>query len=350
MISIKYKALFDLEVRHSYYESGSCPDFLIAPTAGCLSLLNYYGLRFLPTVAGGKLFAKVNSVAGKDFMRNPIPEATKFTFSMKLRNTAFENFTQLNLARSKNQHYYFNNLINNPASDSFPLLLTDTTAKIVSDTDLSAFESNTFSFTETSNAATLSSELRFIDSGESFGLELKNHNNTFNFNYDLKKASSGRAKFFINGTERASTYVANSYDYSDLFGVVEIFYKSSLPANYQFQLADNSMETKSYRIAFANRSTRWRYIISSKYDQSVTAVTIAKTNGTPIAFTTQAGAQAGQFIIASGNPIPLKEEPVAGIKLTDQADKVLMANLPNPPLNLIKQEGADIFSDILITI
>ena len=350
MISIKYKALFDLELKHSYYQSGLCHDLVIAPTAECRTLLNYCGLRFLKTQAGGKLFAKVNTVDGKDIIKSPLPEATKFTFILKSTNNSFENFTQLTLARSKNQHYYFNNLTNNLAADSSPSLLTNTTSKIVSDTDLSVFKSNTFSFTETNNAATLLSELKFIDSGEVVGQELNNHNDTFNFSYDLKKTPSGRVKFFISNTERASMYVANGYDYADMFGVIEIFYKSNLPAAYLFQLADNSVETKFYKINFANRSTRWRYIITNKYNQSVTGVTVAKTNGTAIAFAPQAGAPAGQFIAASGIPVPLKEEPVAGIKLTDQADKVLIANLPNPSLNLVKQEGTNIFSDILITI
>ena len=350
MISIKYKALFDLEVRHGYYQSGICPDMIVSPTASCQTLLQYYGLRFLPTVAGGKLFAKVNTVAGKDMMKSPIPEATKFTFIMKLKNSAFENFTQLSLTRPKSQHYYFNNLTNNLAADSSPLLLTDTTAKTVADTDLLPFETNAFAFTETSNAANLSSELQFPDSGERFPQELNNHNNTFNFNYDLKVTPSGRAKFLVGGTERSSLYIISPMDFADVFGVVEIFYKSDLPAPYQFQLVDNSVETKFYKISFANRSTRWRYFISSKYNPSVTGVTVAKTNGTPIGFIPQGGAPAGQFIMASGDPVPLKEEPVAGIKLTDQADKLLIANLPNPPLNLIKQEGSDIFSDILITI
>lgn len=350
MISIKYKPLFDLELRHTYYLSGISPDLQVTPSADCRALLNQYGLRFLPTDTGGKLYAKVNTIAGKDIIKNPIPESTKFTFLLKLRNPLFENFTELSLTRQETQHYYFTNLVDNLAADSSPLLLTDTATKTVADTDLLTFETSSFSFTDTATAATQGSELQFLDSGETFTQELSNHNNTFNFTYDLKKTPSGKAKFFIGGTEKATVYVANTNDFAGAFGVVEIFYKSSLPATYQFQQADNAVETKFYKIAFVNRSTKWRYIISNKFNQAVTGVNVAKTNGTPIGFTAQGGAPIGQFIMASGNPVPLKEEPVTGIKLTDQADTVLIANLPNPPLNLIRKEGTDIFSDILITI
>jgi hypothetical protein len=144
--------------------------------------------------------------------------------------------------------------------------------------------------------------------------------------------------------------VVNSYEFADMFGLIEIFYKSDLPATYQFLQSDNSVESKFYKVAFANRATKWRYIISNKFNQAVSGVSVAKTNGSPISFAAQSGAPPGVFVMASGSPVPLREEPVTGIKLSDQANKVLIANLPNPPLNLVRQEGADIFSDILVTI
>lgn len=350
MIRIKYKPLFELELRHRYYLSGKCPDLQVTPSADCQILLNAYGLRFLPTETGAKLFAKVETISGKDIIKSPIPEATKFTFLLKQNNIFFENFTELNLTKPQNQRYYFNNLVDNLTADAFPLLLTNTASKVVTDTDLLFFETNAFSFTDVSSADTQVSELKFIDSGEIFSQELNKHNNTYNFTYDLKKSLGGRAKFFIDGAERSAMYVANANDYANVFGVIEIFYKNDLPATYQFQLADNAVETKFYKIAFANRATRWRYIINNKYNLLVTGVNVVKSNGTPIGFNSLGGAPAGQFIMASGNPVPLVEEPITGIKLTDQADKTLIPNLPNPPLNLIRKEGTEFFSDVLITI
>jgi hypothetical protein len=351
MIQIKYKPLFDLEILHNFYLSGKCPDLELSPTKNCQVLLQLLGLRFLPTEFGGKLFAKVNTVGNKDFIKNPIPVNTRFSFLIRLKKNVFSSFTNLNLNKPAASHYYFNNLVNNLSANSFPLLVADSASKIVSDKDLLPFISNILSHVHNSTNATQSSELKFIDSGESFQQSLENHNNVFNFTYDLNKSQGGRAKLFVEGTEKALMYATEPINNSGLFGVVEIFYKENLPASYQFQQTDNSIETRSYKIAFSVRSTRWRYLVTRKFNQSVTGITIAKTTGAPISFTQLVSSPpTNQFILASNNPLPFKEEPVSGIKLSDQTNKVIVSNLPNPSLGMIKTEGADTFSDILITI
>ncbi len=352
MIQIKYKAVFDFEILHNFYSSGKCPDLEMVPTKNCQALLQYLGLRFLPADFGGKLFAKVVTISGKDIIKNPIPENTKFTFLLKLKKNVFENFTDLNLKKPKTSHYYFNNLTNNISSAGAPLLVANTASKAVSDLDLMPFVRNSFSYVHPDTAAKQNSEILFVDRGESFQQSLDNAGNVFNFSYDLRKTPGGRAKFFIEGAEKAFVYVTDPPGfYSDVFAIVEIFYKSSLPSSYQFQQPDNSIETKFYKIAFTNRSTKWRYIVIKKFNQSVTGLTIAKTNGTAIGFTSQvASPPANQFIFASNNPLPLKEEPVSGIRLSDQANKIIIANLPNPAVFPLKTEGGDTFSDILITI
>jgi hypothetical protein len=350
MISIKYKPLFDVEILHSFYSSGKCPDLMLVPTADCQTKLQYLGLRFLPTDFGGTLFGKVKTVGTKDIIKNPVPDNTKFSFLLRLTRNVFENFTNINLNRPKDNHYYFNNLISNISSASLPLLVTNTGTKIVSDTDLLPFFTNTLSYVHNNATASQSGEIRFIDTGEIFQQTLSNYKNVFNFSFDLSKTPGGRVKLFVEGEEKASVYAIEQGNYKDLFGVVEIFYRTGLPAAYQFQNADNSIVTRFYKISFTNRSTKWRYVISKIFDQSVTGVSVAKTNGTAIAFTAQGGAPANQFIMASNNPVPLVEGPVSGIKLSNQSNKIIIENLPNPPLNLVRAEGADVFSDILITI
>ncbi len=350
MIHIKYKALFDLEFLHGFYTSGKCPDIEMMPSIECIVTMQRFGLKFLPTAVGGKLFAKVDTVGTKDIIKNPLPDGTKLSFVLKLKRSVFENYTELNLNKPRTSHYYFNNLVNNISATGDPLLVNNTSTKIVSDADLLPFVSNSFSYTHSSTVATASGELDFIDTDEKFSQSLDNYNNTFNFSYDLKKTPNGRAKFFVEGAEKAFVYVIDASDNAEAFGVVEIFYKDTLSSAYQFQKTDKSIDTKSYKISFANRSTKWRYIVTKKFNQGVTGISISKANGPAINFTAQAGAPAGKFIMASNNALPLQEEPVAGIKLSDQANKIIIPNLPNPVFNLIKREGTDTFSDILITI
>ncbi len=350
MIIIKYKELFDLEILHSFYISGKCPDVELIPSAACKILLQTFGLRFLPTTFGGKVFAKVTSVGENDFIKNPLPADTKLIFLLRLKNRLFENFSSLDLNKPANNHYYFNNLVNNISADGLPLLAADTATKIVSNADLLSFATNSFSFTHTNVAPVQNSSLQFIDNGEQFDQQLNNHNDTFNFTYDLQKTLGGRARFTIEGVDKILFYTLQTADAANIFGVVEIFHNTTLNNAYKFQLADNSIVSKFYKIPFGNRLTRWRYVITKKFNQNVTGVTVAKTNGSPIAFSSFPGPPAGQFIMTSDTVLPLKEEPVTGIKLSDQLNNSIITNLPNPALGLVTQDGANIFSDILITI
>ena len=350
MIKIKYKVIFSLEFAHTFYTSGKCPDLEIVPSESCAMLIKSLGLHYLPSVFGCKLFAKVNNVSGNDIMQNPLPEDVKFTFLLKLKNQNFGNITNINLIKPAGSRYYFNNLVNNLAADSTPLLVANTTSKIVSDSDLLRYVTGSFSSVESSTATNQTGKLTFTDSIESAEQVLNNSNNVFNHNFNLQKHESGRAKFLVDGTEKVSFYSIKAGELSDLFGVVEIFYRATLPADYQFQNGDNSVTSRTYRIAFSNRQTKWRYIITRKFNPEIASVTVAKTNGTSINFTLLSGTPAGTFIATSNNALPLLEAKVAGIKLTDNTNKVIFANLPNPSLNLIKTEGSDTFSDILITI
>ena len=346
MIKIKYKALFAVEFAHAFYKSGRCPDIVMQPSASCASLLQGLGLRFLQNDFGCKLYARVDSA---DIIKNPLPEGTKFTFLLKLKNRLFENITSINMIKPSNSHYYFNNLTPNLAVTE-PLLIANTTTKIVSDADLIPFFSNSFAFTDGNTIAAETGKIEFIDSGESLEQTLHNSDNVFNFSFDLNRSTGGRARFLIDGVEKTKFYAIKSGEMSDVFGLVEIFYKSSLSTEYQFQNNNHSISTKNYKIPFTNRSTKWRYIITKQFNTGISAVAVVKTNGPSIDFSLLGSSPPGTFILTSNNVLPLKEEVITGIRLTDDADKVLIANLPNPPLNLIKTEGSDTFSDILITI
>ena len=346
MIKIKYKALFNIGFPHAFYKSGGCSDIVVLPSADCNTLLRSLGLRFLPTEFGASLYGKVNET---DVMNKPLPEGTKFTFLLRLRNSLFKNFTDLNLLKPATSIYYFNNLKSNP-SGSESVLAADVATKVVSDTDLLPIRTNSFSFANSSTAVSQTGKLEFLDSGEVLDQTLENSNDLYNFSLDLNKATRGRARFLIDGLEKTTFLSLAADEVSDTFGVVEIFFKAGLPSENQFQDADNAIVSKNYSIPFANRSTKWRYVVTKKFNQSITGISVGKINGTAINFTTVAGPTPGRFIVTSNNKLPLTEEPIFGIKLTDENDKVLVASLPNPPLGLVKIEGNETFSDILITI
>lgn len=346
MIKIKYKALFTIEFPHPFYTSGKCGDIAVVPSEDCYSLIKSLGLRFLPNEFGATLYGKVKET---DIMCNALPEGTKFSFLLKLRNNSFENISKLNLLKPSNSKYYFNNLKKNMSSGK-PLLVADTASKVVSDDDLIPFFSNSFSFSETILETSQTGKLEFLDSGQSLIQTLESSNKLFNFSFNLNKATKGRTVFSINDVEKSSFFSIAAHEKADIFGVVDIFYQTSLPPANQFQNINKSITTKNYCIPFLNRSTKWRFLVTKKFNREIFGVSAKKTASPSLNFTTVAGATPDKFIITSKTFIPLKEGSLSGIKLIDSNDGVLIPSLPNPGRNLIKTEGLETFSDILITI
>ena len=350
MIHIKYTALFEIDFIHDYYTDKKCSDIIITPSPACNVLLRQMGLRFVQTATGCKIFAKVNESGNNNFVKTDIPENTRFSFLLLLQNPQFYTFSLLDPELKAKQYFYFNNLISNTSTGNTPNLVKDLGTKKVTDADLLRFERNTYQFKHGNNSPSQTGEIRFTDTGEKLTDTLDNNNDLFNFSFDLKKASGGRAGFFIENANVDNFYVMDEGSRPDVFGVIEIFHRPGLPDTYRFLNNDKSVATKKYKIAFANRQTTWRYVINKKFNAAVTDIKIKKANGNAIDFTKQGGTPADQFILSSNDVVPLKQQTVTGIRMTDQNDKEIIAHLPNPSLGLLKKEGNKLFSDIFITI
>lgn len=350
MIQVKYASLFEVIFLHDYYKDERSRDIIITPSPATELILRQLGWRMVNTDTGCKVFGKVTETNNADLLNIPVPENTRLAFLLQLRNRSFETFTLLNLNKKQNERYYFNNLVNNIAADATPLLVANTGSKKVSDNDLIRFERNTCRRDHTSNALSHTGEIRFTDNGEIFSQQRDNNQDQFNFSFDLREATGGRASFFLDNNKLDDFYLEDNGVGSDCFAVIEIFHRAALPDAYRFVNNDRSVAAKKYAIRFANRQTTWRYNVTRKFNTQVNEVKIKKANGGGIDFTKQNGVPAGQFILKSNAVVPLKEETVTGIRMTDQNDKELIAHLPNPSLSVLKQEGNQLFSDIFITI
>jgi hypothetical protein len=349
MIQLKYASLFEIEILHDYYADKKCRDLIVVPSAATSQLLTQLGLRYIKTDTGCRVFAKVTESAGKDFVKTPVPDNTRFVFLLQSQNSSFETFTQLSLDRQPRQRYYFNNLTENPGAANAPLLVANQLTKKVSNDDLLRFERNTYQFTY-AGAAVTNGEVRFKDNGERFIKEFDNPTGNFNFSFNLQGATGGRADFFTGAAKQDSFYLEENGVGQNCFGVIEIFHRGTLPGTYKFINNDKSVAAKKYALPFANRQTTWRYTVNKKFNTAVTDVKIKKANGGAIDFTKKNGTPAGQFILSSNTTVPLKQEMLTGIRMTDQNDKEIIAHLPNPSLGALKQENNQLFSDILITI
>jgi hypothetical protein len=296
MIQIKYAPLFDIGFLHDYYTDKQCRDIKIVPSPACAQLLTRLGLRHIATDTGCKVWAKVSQVGNQDFVTAEVPENTRLTFLLLLQNPHFETFSSLSLSKAAEQRYYFNNLVNNAAGD-IAHLVADAGTKKAGNSDLLKFVRNTYQFSHPNNAATRIGEIRFTDSGEKLEKTLDNNNDLFNFSFDLRDTSGGRAGFFIENTNADNFYVHDSGARQDIFGIIEIFHRAALPAAYRFINNDKSVSAKTYRVQFANRQTTWQYVVNKKFNQQVTDVKIRKTGTGSIDFTKKPGTPAGQFIL-----------------------------------------------------
>jgi hypothetical protein len=353
MIQIKYIPLFEISFLHDFYTDKTCRDIMVIPTAECAIQLQKTGLRFLASETGCRIFARVNETGGKNILQLPLTENFRLAFLLILRNKNFKTFTQLDLNAEKGRYYYFNNLEENNDTGGVVHLVSDKAGKKPGSGDLKKFKSGVFKFISDTAVAETDVRIRFTDTGEQLQqlLDKENGNNRKNFSFDLGVVSAGRAELLVQAVSKDSFYVMNAADRQDIFGLIEIFHRASLPEKNKFvNETDNSISAKKFIVHFANRQTTWRYNVNRKFNADITGITIRKENGSVIEFETAAGSTQDLFIKTSKTPIPLTEAPVTGIKLTDNNNNEVIAHLPNASLQVLKEEGGKHFSDIFITI
>lgn len=352
MIQIKYTSLFEIEFLHDYYTDKLCRDISIIPSIECSIMLSKLGLRFIATETGCKVFARTNKNGTNEILKSPLPDNTRLVFLLVLKNKLFQSFTQLGVAGNDNSYFYFNNLDENIGADASLNLVKDKTTRKAGSGDIKKIKLNTYQFNHSSAAASRKGEIIFTDTGEKLIQVLNNNAGKFNFSFDLKKASLGRAGFFIEGNNNSvdSFYSANASDRQDIFGIVEIFHQSTLSNAYKFIGNNRIVSFRKYKIHFANRQAIWRYNVLKKFSTGTTSVEIKKVNGTTIEFVPEVASGNERLILSSKNPLPFTEAVVTGIKMTDQDNKEIIAHLPNASLQALKEEGGKLFSDIYVTI
>ena len=107
-----YKPLFQISLRHDYYEGSSCPDLSIRPTTDCKELLTEYQMRSTTPFTGGiKVEIDVDNASQSPV--DTLPEGTKLSFFLDLQNPCFKHFTALDELPADEMHLFSNTT--NPA-------------------------------------------------------------------------------------------------------------------------------------------------------------------------------------------------------------------------------------------
>jgi hypothetical protein len=108
-MQFRYSQLFSVTFLHDYYVSGKTPDLMASPTPATKALMAQHHLRWAPNRRHDATAFSVairTTSAGEAF--TPLPEETKLSFWLSLRDAQFLNFTDQE-AKSPGHIWYFRN-------------------------------------------------------------------------------------------------------------------------------------------------------------------------------------------------------------------------------------------------
>lgn len=115
-----YQPYFNLALFHDYYQKQICPDFTIEPTRVCQRILKGHRLVFKPSINGLQLLMPVESDQQTVLA---LDKSLIFTFLLRLKNSDFVTFTQLDpLYHPDRSLYVFSNDGTNTSSLALTLI------------------------------------------------------------------------------------------------------------------------------------------------------------------------------------------------------------------------------------
>ncbi|HTA26589.1 MAG TPA: hypothetical protein VK809_02290 [Bacteroidia bacterium] len=313
MIDIKGKQYFTLEILHQYYHDSVSRDFNMSATVLTQSVLN--GLRMVSKQYGNQLIVGTElSDSGTSPLVVPT-DGSCLTFLLTLTNFNFLNYTNLPLLNNNNKIYYFTNR-NSTAQNGKLFLSTDisqyNSANTYNAGDLVLYTGNIYQailptdsgspqipssnqywmLTDANRYVSSSDQLNWLPSLSTqpsggltdFTVIVSGYNEAANdysrvvyspapitipanalyYTLDLSALSPGKYQLDINGSTQM-IYINDELKGQNIFGVVDIYFDSTLPAGYPMLSPSNQFLATPplYTISFLNRSTFWNYIMRS---------------------------------------------------------------------------------------
>jgi hypothetical protein len=377
-VSVSYKILFTVTLRHDYYANRACNDFTVIPSPDSIEILKQHRLVFRQ--AGNKIIVLTPE---KDLIPDfELANGLNFRFYLFCDNPYFTNFTNWDQQEHQTLKFYASNQSNNfsegtayltqaleeysdqssyrqgslvvnnqgEVTESIQVNPSGTNSKPLSDKKF--WRKHADNKTQYANAADL---IKFSNNllplvmlnGANIKLEIYN-NGTKKFTtllvqntVALPAGESALIKIFtqllpqrymltVNG-EKKIVYYDPHADAKKSWGIIEIHHHGDLPAGMQF-LANKKLpvnenkkpNSKNYIIHFHNRSVLWKYnlrVMDASYS-------VSDNGATKFAFEKKESA----FI--SEEPIPFTEEPRKTLSLKKNNAAVIDV-LKNPAKNKI---------------
>ena len=349
MPSIKYIPLFQIDLMHGYYANGICQALTLQPTAATQLMMRRIGLKFLAKTNGGTVYGRVEKAGANWRLISKLPNGLYLQFVLTSNGGIFYPITLLPAAYKPTQLMVFSNLANHVFGGK-ALLVKNSPSHQFSAADLVEKAQGSFSFSKAS-AANATVRLQLQSTGQQFEMESPLHQGQIKASFNLTNADGGLANLSINGVFEKTIYVLPPDAPGNTLGIIDIFYNDSLPTNYQFMTPTGLVNSKIYQVPFAAAQARWRYKIQRLFNDSITGIAIEKGNPGAIAFNTVAGAEAGSFISTSSTAIALSDQPIKGITLKNQSNKILVPHLPNPAINqIVTDTDGVLYAEMLVSV
>lgn len=341
MTSIKYNLLFTIELLHTFFTNGRCPDFIIQPSPQTASLLN--GYKIVAKQFDNKLYAGIaTDAAGHPSLS--LPQGVQFTFFLNLINPQFYNYTNLPSSLPQNAVYYFTNRNNNGSNNkSFLSQLTDYDNAVtykpgdiatradgitfrairtvknvtpVAGNDWMQVDANrylsgadilpvmpaksTYKFTSPQSSAAIKVHGFNPAAPDAYSASVYDKTIAFDvpvsfFTLNLGFLPPGKYKVKVNSDAEQTVYINDELNAAQTFAVIDLYSESTLPDGYRM-LDGDTLRSPNYTASFLNRATIWKYALMS------TAGTISD-NASVYHFSSPSPG-----IVSSITPIPLSEK------------------------------------------
>lgn len=343
-----FKPLFRVRFRHTFYKDGRCSEtFNVYPSAGCLILLNGYGLVLHHEGDGFAVYAEVNAEGSDDMLLRSVGDDTlRFVFLLQSKTAAILNVSDLPDHRPGQDVFYFSNLRDDHEDDR--LYLGDNIANARVGDPIRLVYSSVFSFRFNSPVNSASFILKDLfgniihrhsfrlpdpaEKLEEYRLDLSNIDNLLPGRYEITDNHGKTERFY---------FIPSQFG-KDVFGIIELFNKTNaltpgnndlVPAAYKFLDGDTLAGDITYTIQFEHRKTTWLYIIEKKYKLNDITLEGLKISS-DVAFNKSLPDEKAIFISAVA--VPLKEEQKKIILQHNDKD---IRKLPNPSLNTPLKKG-----------
>lgn len=357
----KFKTLFDLTVKHTYYTSGYANDFVFSPTAQTAKDLSRYKLlaRQKHAVNGSPeaygLKVNYSEVDGAPLIPITAADSPSLVFGLNLKNTRFLNITnETELPAFSNQECWYCTNVGVIVDPDINLVETLSLNRTPIKLRRKVFELN-FSITVGSiGSATIKIFNESNDLQAAYNQSLTNAGGKYEALIDLNGLDDGI--YFVEIRDGASALVSNNrYYISDELTAMKPM------AILDLRLIDNTqLRVKKLEINFTARSVKWKYWVVLPEGEDPLNYSIDTTATTPsiggVAFPVPLltpdsleeltlfsleAQYAGREIVLfeSDTTIALNEAPIKGIKLKKDPSSFPVKHLPGMPVDSPKTEA-----------